>query len=84
MPIWNLGIILKIVTKMNILPASPPAVVVRLVPTALRRILVRMLILLGMGVLIILLIMMLRWRRRLPLLLLIFKLLSYSFFLLIG
>jgi len=83
MPIWSLGIILRIVIKINVLPASPLAVVVYLVPTALRRILVRMLMLLGMGVLIILLAITLRWRKRLPLLLLVFKLLSYSFFLLI-
>jgi len=60
MPIWSLGIILRIVIKINILPASPLAVVVHLVPAALRRILVRMLILLGMGVLIILPAIMLR------------------------
>jgi len=60
MPIWNLGITLRIVIKINILPASPLAVVVRLVPTALRRILVRMLILLGIEVLIILLAITLR------------------------
>jgi len=84
MPIWSLGITLRIVIKMNVLPASPPVVVVHLVLTALRRILVRMLMLLGIKVLIILPIITLRWRRRLPLLLLVFKLLSYSFFLLIG
>ena len=84
MPIWSLGIILRIVIKINVLPARPLAVVVHLILTALKRILVRMLILLGIGVLIILLIITLRWRRRLPLLLLVFKLLSYSFFLLIG
>jgi len=83
MPIWNLGIILRIVIKINVLPASPPAIVVYLVPAALRRMLVKILILLGIGVLIILPIITLRWRR-LPLLLLVFKLLSYSFFLLIG
>ena len=60
MPIWSLGIILRIVIKINVLPASPPVVVVRLVLTALRRMLVRMLMLLGIGVLIILLIMTLR------------------------
>jgi len=83
MLIWNLRITLKIVIKINILPASPLAIVVHLVSTALKRMLVRMLILLGMGVLIILLIIMLRWRRRLLLLLLVFKLLSCSFFLFI-
>ena len=60
MLIWNLRIILRIVIKINILPASPLAVVVRLVPAALKRILVRVLMLLGMGVLIILLIITLR------------------------
>jgi len=45
---------LRIVIKINVLPASPLAIVVYLVPTTLRRILVRMLILLGIGVLIIL------------------------------
>jgi len=84
MPIWSLGITLRIVTKINVLPASPLVVVVYLVLAALKRILVRMLMLLGMGVLIILPTIILRWRRRLPLLLLVFKLLSYSFFLLIG
>jgi len=54
MPIWNLGIILRIVTKINVLPASPLTIVVRLVSAALRRILVRMLILPGIGVPIIL------------------------------
>jgi len=75
---------LRIVIKINVLPASPPVVVVRLVLAALRRILARMLMLLGMGVLIILPTITLKWRRRLPLLLLVFKLLSCSFFLLIG
>jgi len=60
MPIWSLGITLKIVIKINILPTSPLAVVVYLVPAALRRILVRILILLGIGVLIILLAITLR------------------------
>jgi len=60
MLIWSLGIILRIVTKINILPASPLVVVVRLVLATLRRILVRMLILLRMGVLIILLAITLR------------------------
>jgi len=60
MPIWNLGIILRIVIKINVLPASPLAIVVRLISTALKRILVRMLMLLGIGVLIILLIITLR------------------------
>ena len=53
MPIWSLGITLRIVIKINVLPASPPVVVVRLVFTTLRRILVRMLMLLEIGVLII-------------------------------
>jgi len=60
MLIWNLGIILRIVIKINILPASPLAIVVHLVPTTLRRMLVRILMLLGIGVLIILLIIILR------------------------
>ena len=51
---------LRIVIKINVLPASPLAIVVYLVPTTLRRILVRMLILLGIGVLIILLAIILR------------------------
>jgi len=54
MPIWSLGIILRIVTKINVLPASPLVMVVRLVLTTLRRMLVRMLMLPGIGVLIIL------------------------------
>ena len=60
MLIWSLGIILRIVTKINVLPASPLVIVVCLVLTALRRILVRILMLLGMGVLIILPTMTLR------------------------
>jgi len=48
------------VIKINVLPASPLAVVVYLVPAALKRMLVRMLMLLGMGVLIILLAITLR------------------------
>jgi len=60
MPIWSLGITLRIVTKINILPASPLVVVVRLILATLRRMLVRILILLGIGVLIILLIIILR------------------------
>jgi len=60
MPIWSLGIILRIVIKINVLPTSFLAVVVYLVPAALRRMLVRMLMLLGMGVLIILLAIILR------------------------
>ena len=60
MPIWSLGITLRIVIKINVLPASPLVVVVRLVLAALRRILVRMLMLLGIGVLIILLTIILR------------------------
>jgi len=84
MPIWSLGITLRIVIKINVLPASPLVVVVYLVLAALRRMLVRMLMLPGIEVLIILPTMILRWRRRLLLLLLVFKLLSCSFFLLIG
>jgi len=83
MLIWSLGITLKIVIKINVLPTSSLAVVVYLVPATLRRILVRILMLLGIGVLIILLAIILRYRRRLLLLLLVFKLLSYSFFLFI-
>ena len=60
MPIWSLGITLKIVIKINVLPTSPLAVVVYLVPATLKKILVRMLILLGIEVLIILLIITLR------------------------
>ena len=60
MPIWNLEITLRIVIKINILPASPLAIVVYLVPTTLKKILVRILILLGIGVLIILPIITLR------------------------
>jgi len=60
MLIWSLGIILRIVIKINVLPTSPLVIVVRLVLTALRRILVRIPMLLGMGVLIILLAIMLR------------------------
>jgi len=60
MLIWSLGMILRIVIKINVLPASSLAVVVYLVPTTLRRMLVRMLMLPGMGVLIILLVIMLR------------------------
>ena len=52
--------ILRIVTKINVLPASPLVVVVHLVLAALRRMLVRILILPGIGVLIILPIIMLR------------------------
>jgi len=51
---------LRIVIKINVLPASPLVIVVRLVLAALRRILVRMLILPGIGVLIILPIITLR------------------------
>jgi hypothetical protein len=53
-------LILRIVIKINVLPASPLVIVVRLVLTALKRILVRMLILLEIRVLIILLIITLR------------------------
>jgi len=51
---------LRIVIKINVLPASPLVVVVYLVLAALRRMLVRMLILPGIGVLIILLTITLR------------------------
>ena len=60
MLIWSLRITLRIIIKINVLPASPLAIVVHLVPTTLRRILVRILMLLGMGVLIILLVITLR------------------------
>jgi len=60
MPIWSLGMTLRIVIKINVLPASPLVMVVYLVFATLRRILVRMLMLLGIGVLIILLVIMLR------------------------
>jgi len=60
MPIWSLGIILRIVIKINVLPTSPLVVVVYLVLATLRRMLVRMLMLPGIGVLIILLTIMLR------------------------
>ena len=60
MLIWSLEMTLRMVTKINILPASPLVIVVYLILTALRRILVRMLMLLGMGVLIILLAIILR------------------------
>ena len=46
--------------KINVLLAYPPPVLVFLVPVALRRILVEVLMLLGMGALIILLIIILR------------------------
>ena len=62
MLIWNLGIILRIVTKVkiNVLLAGPPPVVVRQAPVALRKMLVRALVPLGMRLLIILLIITLR------------------------
>ena len=50
MPIWSLRITLRIVIKINILTTSPLVIVVRLVLTTLRRMLARMLMLLGMGV----------------------------------
>jgi hypothetical protein len=77
MLIWNLGIILRIVTKvkMNVLLTSPPLMLVLLVPVTPKRMLVKVLILLGIGAPIILLIMMLKWIRRPLLLLLVFKLL---------
>jgi len=67
--------------KMNVLFAGLLPVLVLLVPIALRRILVKVLILLEMGVLMILLIIILKWRRRFLLLLLIVELLSCSFLL---
>jgi hypothetical protein len=76
-----LRIIIKV--KINILLASLLPVLVLLVPINLKRILVKVLMLLGIRVLIILPIMTLRWRRRLPLLLLVVNLLSYYFILLI-
>jgi len=45
---------LRIVIKINVLPASPLVVVVHLVLTTLKRMLARMLMLLEIGVLIIL------------------------------
>ena len=69
--------------KINVLLASPLPILVLLVPAALRRILVEVLMLLGIEVLIIPLIITLRWKKRLLLLLLVFKLLSSSFLLLI-
>ena len=60
MLIWSLGITLRIVIKINVLPVSPLIVVVCLVLAALRRMLVRMLMLLGIGVLIILLAIILK------------------------
>ena len=51
---------LRIVTKINVLPTSPLAIIVRLVPATLRKILIRILILPGIEVLIILLIITLR------------------------
>ena len=79
--IQNLGIILRVVikVKINVLFAGPLSVVVRLALTALRRILVRAPVLLGIRVLIILLVIILRQKRRILLLLLVLKLLSYSF-----
>jgi len=54
MLIWSLGITLRIVIKINVLPTSPLVIVVYLVLITLRRILVGMLMLLGIEVLIIL------------------------------
>ena len=73
-------IIIKV--KINILFANPPPMLVLLVPIALK-ILVGVLMLLGIEVPIILPIIILKQRRRFPLLLLVVKLLSYSFLLLI-
>jgi hypothetical protein len=77
--------ILRIVTKvkMNVLLTSPPLMLVLLVPVTPKRMLVKVLILLGIGAPIILLIMMLKWIRRPLLLLLVFKLLSFSFLLIV-
>ena len=69
--------------KINVLLAGPLPVVVRLAPVALRKMLVRALVPLGIRLLIILLIITLRWRGRLPLLPLVVKLFFYSFLLLI-
>ena len=51
---------IAIKVKINILFTSPPPILVRLVPVALRRMLAKVLILLGIGVTIILLIIILR------------------------
>jgi hypothetical protein len=82
---WNLGTILRIAAKVrtNVLLVGPPPVLVRLAPAAPRRMLVRVLALLGMILLMILLVMTLRWRKRLPLLLLVLELFSCSFLLLV-
>jgi len=69
--------------KINVLLASLPPILVLLVPVVLRRILVEVLMLLGIEKPIIPLIITLRWKRRLLLLLLVFKLLPSSFLLLI-
>ena len=74
---------IAIKVKINIFLAYPLPMLVLLVPAALRRILVEVLMLLGIEVLIILPIIILRWRRRLLLLLLVIELLFYSFFFLI-
>ena len=68
--------------KINIFLTSPPPVLVFPVPITLRM-LVGVPILLGIKVPIIPLIVILKWKKRLLLLLLVFKLLSGSFFLLI-
>jgi hypothetical protein len=69
--------------KINILLASPLPILVLSVPVTPKRILVKVLMLLGIKVPIILLTMILKWRRGLWLLLLIFKLIFFFFFLLI-
>ena len=76
--------ILKIVikVKINVLFTSPPPMLVFSVPVALRM-LVGVPMLLGIKVLIIPLTIILKWKKRLLLLLLVFKLLSGSFLLFI-
>jgi hypothetical protein len=64
---------------MNILLAGPPPMLVLLVPITPKKMLVKVLMLLRVGVLIILPIITLRWIKRPLLLLLVFKLLSSSF-----
>jgi hypothetical protein len=76
-----LRIIIKV--KINILFTSTPPILVFSVPVTLKRMLVKVLILLEIRALIILPIIILRWIRRPLLLLLIFKLLSFSFFLVV-
>jgi hypothetical protein len=85
MLIWNLEIILRIImkVKINIFFTDPPPILVLPVPIALERMLVKVLMLLGIGVLIILPIIILRWIRRPLLLLLVFRLLFSSFLLIV-